>query len=789
MFEQSEQKVSGSANNFVEASNPRPVVDPGNDKKRVIIIIVGLVVILAFAGGFWFLWNKLKSKVVDVELVTENASSTDSGRLDGTHLEGVDGGEEVATSTDLISEIEYLSFANFYKKPTSTEREFKFVNYNLPMNVKVDVANYYDLSRKLNLEKGLSSINNNGFAVIDNPWAKEASNFYSLAASLDDKQIPLYVSADFISYYYQGILKSAFKEIEEGVFYESLWDINKTLYDTARSRYETHLAAIGNINDPILEGERLETAFFAVSLELLKPRLEQVDVENKFNAGKFSPQEQQKFSFSVPAYLSDDVLKELELIRAAIDLKKSPVLLYDRDYKAFSVPLEYKDNARLQNFYLAAAWLNSVFPLNYRDDSCPECLLDKDDWRINFTAACLIAQDFSGSQETKSEWARVYKTIAFFKGLRDTWNYVNYRDGLKQLFGDEYNIVDLFAESNLEAGANMEKLRQQLLQRQVLEMQGGQAIKSMEGFKSAGLQFLADFYWPNDFIFSRLRYPEVGIYQGGDKIGAGNVTACSSQKKFQRCQGSGQDVLSLIYPSWQGASFVENSNYANYSESLKQLRPLAEEAMVNNLNNYWSSLSLWHYYMNAPAEHLPAYMQSGAWREQMANSALGAWTDMQLPPDKFSLRSQDAQKVSLSSSANVPDYAWVEPNLDFLDQLIAHNQMLLGMFQALGINERSSLATNHLRDAGMQLSGLRVIAEKQARGESLNTDDNQFIRDFARAYSVQQVGDKTIAWRNTALKANIKEILGAPKLLIIAHPAGDKTVFAVGPVFNYQESR
>lgn len=789
MFEQIKDAPASGANNFVEAAQNGGDNSP-KSKKKILAIAAALLGLCLLAFLFWLVFSYVK-KGGQSEIPKESAvaSSSDPSRLGGFNLEtnadNDNGGESQAQS----SEIEYLAFSNFYQAPDLSGQEFSFADYSLPINIKVDVNNYYDISRKLDLSAGLDALNNSGFALIDNPWVKEAPDFYGLASLLEDKQVPLFISADFISYYYQNILKSVFKEIEEGVFYESLWDINKSLYEKSRIRYESRLAEIGSSNDRILEGERLEAAFFAVSLELLKPQASQVDLENKFNAGKFSLKEQQQFSFTVPSYLTDDVLRELALIRASKEKAKSPVLLYDRDYKVFAVPAEYKNNARLQNFYLAAAWLNSVFPLNYRDESCRECLLDKDDWRINFTAAALISQDFSRDQELKNEWARVYKVISFFKGLKDTWNYVNYRDALQQMFGDDQDIASLFAETNEQAEENMENLRQLLLKRDNLPMQGGADIKTMAGFKAAGLQFLADSYWPNDFIFGSLRYPQVGVYQGGDKPGADNVTACSTQKKWQRCQGSSQDILSLVYPDWRGLVFLENGNYANYVESLEALRPLAAAAMDNNLNNYWSSLSVWRAYLNSPDRYLPAYLNSEAWRRQMTKSAVGAWTDMQLPLDKLNLRSQENKASGLSAVTGTGDDYWVEPNLEFFDRLLAHNNMLLGMFSALDIDARSSLAVNNLREAGRRLGALRAIALKQAQGEDHNSDDTQLIRDFAKAYVLEQAGDKTLSWRNASLGANIKESLNAPKLLIIVHPKAGKTVFAVGPVFNHQESR
>lgn len=111
---------------------------------------------------------------------------------------------------------------------------------------------------------------------------------------------------------------------------------------------------------------------------------------------------------------------------------KSPVLLYQRDYRSFVVPEEYKSNAKLNNFYLNTKWLSSEFPLYYQDkNECPDCELDFDDWRVSMITSSFIAKDIFDSYELKNKWARIYKTLAFFKGLRGELTYVHYRDALK----------------------------------------------------------------------------------------------------------------------------------------------------------------------------------------------------------------------------------------------------------------------------------------------------------------------------------------------------------------------
>lgn len=789
MFENQDASKSDGANNFVSPnqSGPDDSYASAKKKKIILIITISLGVIILAAVLWWvssFLLSKSKNQS---EVSNENNTETEQSGLN-VYLNPNDSIINDEGDNEYLSGMEYLSFSDFYKLDNEAERNINFKNYNLPINIKLDVANYYEVSRKINLDTQLDDLNKNGFAILDNPWEKTADNFYSLAETLDSRQIPLFISADFISYYYQSILKASFKEIEEAVFYESLWNISESLYENFRRQYEAHLADIGNVNDRVLEAERLATAYFAVSLELLKPHADQIEENHRFSSGLFNEKDQAQFAFQVPAYLNDDVLSELALINEAKANQKSPVLLYDRDYKSFVVPSEYSNNARLNNFYLASAWLNSIFPLNYRSENCSDCLLDKDDWRINFIAASLIAHDFSNSQDLKNEWARVYKSLSFFKGLRDAWNYIDYRDSFEALFTKDGDIKSLFAENNLQAEDNLESLRLKLLERQSLPIQGAYNPNSVDGRRFAGLQFLADFYWPNDFILSKLRYPEVGSYEGSALAGY-NTTACKIQGNTQRCQGSSQDILKLIYPIWDSEYFRENSKYVNYNSSIVQLQTLVDEAVKSNINNYWSSLYLWQNYLLDTDNNLPEYLKNSKWSNRMANSALASWVDMQLPMDKLLLRNQVSSVGNLSSGNVTADYAWVEPSLEFFDRIIAHSQMIIGMFEALDISARSNLAINYINEAKNELVALRNIAIKQAAGEDLNESDIQVIRDFAKMYNVEKMETKSLVWHNKALNKKVTQNMVTPKILIIAHPVGDKIVFAAGPIFNHQESK
>lgn len=753
----------------------------------LVFLLILLVIFFIFKKSWFGSSEKISGSSANLQ---GQASSTVSANLPnfGTSEEGL-GQIAIASSSSSNLSVEYLSFQDFYEAPNNVV-ETRLNDYKLPLNVKIDVMNYYDVSRKLNLDGALDSLNTNGLVIINNPWTS-ASDFYSLYGNINKQQLPILLTSDFIIYQYQNILKKVFKDVEQNVFYDNLWDINKEMYTVARERYEARLAAIGDVNDALLEGERLETVFFAVALELMKPASNQISSKNSAEAnGLFTVAEADRFYFTLPTYLSDDVKAELKLIREAKALAKSPVFLYQRNYNDFIVPGEYLSDAKLRNFYLTTKWLNSVFPLNYRDKDCPACLLDQTDWRINLTAASLLAKDFSSSVEIKSKWARIYKVMSFFKGLQEDWNYLHYRDTLVAVFGSDYKIEDIFGSQNTERDANLEKLRSKLLGNSFSEIAGYVGQDDQSARATAGLKILAENYWPNSYIFKRLVSPSVGSYLGSSTP-AMNITACSSKQSVTpplRCNGIALDVINLVHPITGNDYFLENSKYDGYSQAAQGIRDELTKNSVWHWSNYWTTLRLVQSYLDAGHNKLPTFTQSTAWQDKELKTAAGAWINLQLPLEKFTGNTTDDN--SLNNSSRLNDYSYIEPNIDVINEMAANSQMLLRMFSALQLDLDVTVALQDLRNFSSNLQSLRAIILKELSGEKLATADNETIAKFISAFKLTSpVTTKQIAIKINSQKNVLREDLSRFKLLVLVHQEGDNKIFSIGPVWNYQESR
>ncbi len=725
---------------------------------------------------------------VVVEPVTENNEEViNSGGLPTDTL------PDTATTTDPLGvnglDVEYLSFNDFYQAPDNSY-EAKFSNYELPINIKIDGMNYYDLARKINLDSVITDLNGKGFAVLENPWPNDANNFYSFYEKLETNQIPFLITSDFLIYYYQNSLKKVFKDIEEHVFYDNLWVINKEMYEMAKSRYETRLSEIGNINDSILEGQRMELAFFSVALELLKPAPGQVSSKGALDdPNKFSESDAERFYFNPPVYLRDDIIREAQMIRASKGQAKSPNLLYIRDYAEFTVPKEYNTDAKLNNFYLASRWLNSSFPLYYKDDACPDCWLDREDWRLNMIAASLIATDFSEREDLKGRWARIYKLMAFFKGLREEIDYVDFRDALSLEFGSDYNVNNLFDDDNSEAMVNLEKLKDRLAKYEFAEIRGALNKADPEAKKKIGFKLLTEPYWPNDYIFGTLTHPKVGRYLGSEKY-PNNLTTCDINGAYVRCNGTSLDIANLVTPMSGNELFDRNANYLNYQQQ--------SDFLVNQFNrdglwhtaNYWSTISLMKSILSPEKEKMPAFAGSEDWRERGLRTGIAAWINFQLPWEQITLAPQ-VSEYGLSDYSRRNENIYIEPNLPLINELIATNNMMAKMFTALRLQDDINLAAYSVKAIDTDLQLIKRLIEKELAGQEFDDKDSEALIDFARRYVKvdKNDDDKILLLPSLKGRSSLKEDLSRLKLIVVVYQSGENKVMAAGPVWDYKESR
>jgi len=678
---------------------------------------------------------------------------------------------------------EDLTFGYFYE-PEPDNFKFNFKNYSLPLNVKTEVSNYYDVSRKIALDDYVGDINKYGFAIIKNDNPRTVDNFYDAYRYLAGKEIPLVMTSDFVLYYYQNNLKQIYKEIEKTTFFDNIWDVSNRMYQMSLVRYKKRKDQIGLGNDELLEAARLECAYFATALRLMSPTNDQISAEGK-NKDKnlFDEDDVQKYHFELPDFLQEDVSKELDLIRNPAKTKvKSPVFLYERNYQYFLVPQGYSYNAKLKNYYLTLRWFNSLFPLYYRSEACPSCSLDYDDWRINMIAANLISEDLANNQDLKNKWAIVYKFIAFFSGLRQDLTYLHYRQVFNGLYGEK-RVEEIFSEKR--QNEEYQQWQSRLAKFDFLPMEGGIA-RNEDNKAIIGLRFLQESYWPNDYIFNRLVGKELTPISGTkDK----KATICSTNDGW-RCSGFGYDIVNLIAGKpleVQNPYYLGNTNYNNYNKRLQTLRGEIEKFNVNSWNNniFWITLELGKIILDYDSQYFPIYAYDKYWQENKnINTVLGSWTEINLPSEKIYDYFESGDK-RLGSYPECNNLNYIEPNVKLVNEIIAKNKMLIKMLNALNITKKNNIASVELINLNNKFARILEISEKELRGEPLDEEDCAFVNDFIIRYAVDKgkrsfevVGD---------VKIMIESVEGI-KYLGLVYKKGEKNILGLGPIFNFNEN-
>lgn len=766
-------------------SNPQPQPKKpmlGGREFVIIAIIAGAIILLG--AGAWYYFSTLKAPKTTT--VVQEEKKPDTGLPPGT-LGGEDDNKKIVEeSPDLKGET--LTFGSFYKPITDTAT-IKISGVKLPLNVKSQVSNYYETSRKINLDPVLNNLNKNGFGVIDNPFNKSSNNFFAIYSEINQRSIPSVVTGDFLIYYYQNFLKQIYKEVEASYFYDSIWRVTNELYNKANGRYQERRQKLGVASDSLLEAERLEAAYFAAGLALLKPSKEQISPAEDINdSTKFKPSEATRFDFSAPGYLADDLSKEIELIKAAQKTVKSPLLLYERNYQDFAIPDEYKSSAKLRNFYLASRWYTSLFPLYFKDKDCANCLLDREDWIINQSAAHLIASDLSSSQSLKNDWAKIYKVISFFSGLRSELTYLHYQDVRVANFKDEA-IDQVLGIGSFD---RLVKLRDDLAKIEFKAAEGAYLRNSAYYKPMLGMRLLQTYYWPNRSFYDQLTYDPVGNHKQPMDAKGNWITylsACKSKDIYYRCRGLGFDILNISLNRLPKSKFIlDNINYEKYSSQVDAIRKQLSAFNVIDWhnNNFWVTLSIAGAHMNEKLEVLP-YDNTEQWYERKLSTSLASLTSLSLPPDVWQA-SRERVNSGLEVSGNLASLNYIEPNLKLIDELLANSKMLFSALSGLGVVKDND--ANFL-DLINKMETSRLIMHKEMADEKLSIEDYQFISDLISQFKVEKQSNKVVAnyFYDSISKQNFKiqQTIESPKVLLLIYEKDGKKILAAGPVFSYKE--
>lgn len=756
------------------------------------IIVIILLILLGVAVFFYLKILNINEPITNQGISTTNTSGP-TPFLPISDLTNQNLGNGTSGPISLEKEKQFVS--SFYE-PIQIIYQAQTPSFELPLPaIKEQITNYRDFSRKINLDSILEKISNNGFIIINDPFTTEISDWSSSYRQIKDNELPILITADSVVGLYQDSFQIIYKEIEQEIFYPSLWELLEKMFDKAKKRYEARRNQFGIETETITEADRLELAYLTVALKLLEPQTKQIRESLSADKKFFSAQEAENYKINVPDYLTKEVNQEINLITTKAKEAKSPILLYQKSYSQYGIPAHYQTSEKLKNYYLTITWLNDAFfPLWAKENDCPDCLLDQDDHLINFLASLYLSNDLASDQNLKNQWANIYKSISFFRGLETNLTYLDYDLALKDLFGQNYELDEVFNTSPEEIKETINQIQEKISSYEFSEVLGGTPKETKE---KAGLRLLRSYYLLENKLFETLTEPKTGKYlEPIEKNEIIPFTACQKDKNIYRCIPTALDLFHLLENKMAEMilSDTKNNRFELYQNNLNDFTEKVRKFNQSTWhdNSYLALLSALVNLNDEKGEGFPSFMQTDAWAEKSLNTSIAAWVN-------------NHREISLEKTENFESgglvsyfpYGYIEPQPELYSQLLANVEMVINGFATLKIITPIDKSFERLENLKIILQKVTAVSRKELENGALAEDDYNFINNFDK-----QIKGVTSDIKKESLQNNYQfNFLGEDKnllsesidgfnYLIIIYPDSEgKLFFALGPVLNSLESK
>jgi hypothetical protein len=184
-------------------------------------------------------------------------------------------------------------------------------------------------------------------------------------------------------------------------------------------------------------------------------------------------------------------------------------------------------------------------------------------------------------------------------------------------------------------------------------------------------------------------------------------------------------------------------------------------------------------------------MRSQEWRKSELVTTVSSWVNLQLPPDSFSVHQKEevARLGTETIGGGSAEYGYIEPNLALVRELKANTEMILEMLKLLKVGEQENTVLADLGTMKKNFDELDRLVRLELNSEAFTGDDYKFIGNFVTLFSVKELGARSLDITSPFAKLKMQERLEGIKLKIVVYYKDGKRYFAVGPIFNYWESK
>ena len=583
----------------------------------------------------------------------------------------------------------------------------KFATYEeVPVNVSPKVP-AYSVSQNLGNVTNASDFTFSDTAkslLVKNAFVVKPSynnEFFPLYESNRYSYIPNFVTTDSMLHNYHLMFDFLLKQLEEQKLVAELKQLNASMLSESLNQYNN------------LKGTEWENAakrnvgFFAVGSKLLNP------------------------SVSIPSIVANEVNQELALIEAHQGIAKSPVMnigggedimidtpqgpqpleALKEDYSQYIPRGHYDKTEQLKVYFKSMMWYGRLTFRLKNDDEIKSGIL--------ITLAL-------NKESNQASWNKIYEPVNFFVGKSDDITYYQFKDLVKQVYGD--NATPQTASADKNKFTSFVDATKTLEPPQINSMPIFQASiqadreKEIKGFRFMGQRFTID-----ASIFQRLVYREVGDKTKFCQAFKPEETGCLSGA---RCLPKGLDI-----PATMGSNEAKNilngmgeTKYACYPENMSKMNEyvlgLNTEIWTQNL--YWGWLYQLRPLLDVKQSGYPTFMQNAAWLRKDLNTFLGSWSE--LKHDTILYAKQVYAELGGGGPEKKDDRGYVEPNPYVYARLASLLKMTNEGLEIRGLLTPSM--KDNLSKMEQLAMSLKTISEKELNNENLTDADYELIRSY-----------------------------------------------------------
>lgn len=594
----------------------------------------------------------------------------------------------------------------------------------------------------------------------------------------------VFVSSDFLLHIYHRLLEKEFEYVENKKFYPTLSEMTDALFAEAASTYST-------LTDPATKAsyERILT-FFAAPKAILdaaapeKEATSMVDQKSDTDTAILAKLDMLKPLMSDSAYTK--AKEELQLILKAEGLQASPLfdtywsaagLSNPQDYSQFTPRSHYTKNSILRSYFRAMMWYGrGNFPI-----TSPELTRD----------ALTISAMTKGTGQLKN-WEAIYIPTTFLVGQSEDLEITDYLTAAGEPQAKE--ITPVLATKVQEA---MKSYKSPHIQSSAF---AGDAVTAMtkEELVAAtkGWRFMGQRFTPDAFIFSTLTQ---GDEKPDPETGQRLPSTTTGLMVFSAL---GTKTADPLVNQWITANAPDSDKVIakNLTKLKTQFAQIPEDIWTQNI--YWG----WLYTLRSldtsgmDLSGYPRFVKNEQWNLKNLQTGLGSWTE--LKHDTLLYAKQSYAELGGGGEAVTPPpvpKGYVEPNIAFLDRLIALTKMTTEGLASRNLLDGVFIDRNDefLKD----LVFFKDIAVKELQNEKISDDDFETLRTTPKYMNalLDALPGEEIHERDarSALIADVHtdvpgakilyEADGIPNYIYVAVRDQNGTRLTKGLVYNYYE--